>query len=366
VFQITVAMARTLDSLPPEMLLHIAVFLDQHSLCSLIGAARFLHILLWEELYKRDATHNKSVGFIRCIRAGAITAVSKFIAAGVDVNARVDMSPDIEDFYGYTFPLATAVVRRQREIVRLLLEQGADVCASIEGALCSSVPTHMWAEASPQTPLSVAVAEGHVDIAMDLVQKLGNPNAVVCDLLGTEYTALEQAALLLHPDLVRELLQRGADPNRQRPPCNSTVLHQVLAVYHLRVRAERRQDNERLVIETVMTLLRHGADPFLKQRCSVHSDDGLCRCGLSVCAMGAHLPSPSLRQHFRDLAHRQVCGSTACRESRHQYGATREDVPGHCRAYSEDVLAESGYLQQARTLLPEITAASSMLTMIGG
>jgi ankyrin repeat protein len=326
---------RDLGSLPPEMVLRIAGFLDQPSLCSLVRAARFLHVLLWEVLYRRDVQHN-SAGLIRCIRAGAITAVTKFLAVGADINAKVDMSPDIEDFIGCTFPLATAVVRSQKEIIRLLLDRGADVGAWIEGDLCYSVLDHTWAAAHPNTALSVAIALGHTDIAVDLVQKLPDPNAIVSTLYKTDYSALEQAALCLNPDVVRELLRRGADPNRSAQRGNLPILHALLGNHNLPYWVSKMPDGERLITETVMALLEYGADPFVKSHCPGHivdwDDDEaeVCKCGLTACAMGSMSSYPRLRRHFGDLLHRQRCHKLTCRASRHDYGTVREDIPGHC------------------------------------
>ena len=163
-------MRRDLASLPPELLLHIAELVDQGGLCSLLRVAKFHHFLLWPVLYKREVAQPHPVGFIRCIRLDSATAVSKFIAAGADVNARIETG-DLEDFTGYTYPLATAVVRNQKQIVGLLLQQGADVNAKIEGFLCYTVLAgriHPWPGVSWNTPLTVAAALGHIDIAAEL------------------------------------------------------------------------------------------------------------------------------------------------------------------------------------------------------
>ena len=134
--------------------------------------------MLWPVLYKRELARTDPVGFIRCIRLGSLTVVSKFITAGADVNARVEVR-DCEDFAGHIFPLATAVVRNRKEIVDLLLQQGADVCVKIDAFLCSTVLAdriHPWAGVLLNTPLTVAVAMGHDDIAVALVStQLGRP-----------------------------------------------------------------------------------------------------------------------------------------------------------------------------------------------
>jgi hypothetical protein len=329
-----------LGSLPPELLLHIAEFADQGSLCSLIRVAKFLHFLLWPALYRREIARDSPIGFIRCIRAGSVTAVSKFIAAGVDVNVKVDMGSDLEDFTGYTYPLATAAVRRQKEIVGLLLQNGADVDAKIEGFLCYVVLAdgyHPWAGVLPNTPLSVAVALGHNDIAVELARKLENPDSIVTPGAYTEYTALTQAALCLRPGVVRLLLERGANLNKQRPRPHGLILHHLLDDYYLRRYIDSTPDGEELFLQIILLLLQYGADPFVKRICShfttVQVDGAECRdgCNLVACSIGVLSPYPRVKQHFNALQHRQKCEKLACQGSRHQYAVRSEDVPGHCR-----------------------------------
>ena len=161
-------MRRDLASLPPELVLQIAGLVDQSGLCSLLRVAKFLYFLLWPVLYEREIAQPQPVGFIRCIRLGSATAVSKFITAGADVNARIEPS-DLEDFTGYTYPLATAVVRDQKEIVGLLLRQGADVNAEIEGFLCYTVLArciYPRPGVLSNTPLTVAAALGHTELVV--------------------------------------------------------------------------------------------------------------------------------------------------------------------------------------------------------
>ena len=112
----------------------------------------------------------------------SITAVSKFIASGADVNARIDTG-DFEDFTGFTYPLATAVMRDHKEIVSLLLRQGADVNTKIEGFPCYTV---LAGRILSNTPLTVAVALGRVDIVAELTRKLVTPDPVVFIVLLTD------------------------------------------------------------------------------------------------------------------------------------------------------------------------------------
>ncbi|KAK4147267.1 uncharacterized protein C8A04DRAFT_24507 [Dichotomopilus funicola] len=351
---IITTMPPTLGALPPELILHIADFLDLPTLAAAIASARYLHTLLWKRLYQRDATHHNSNGLIRCIRSGVPSALTRFLTAGgvTDINARINMSPDIQDFYGYTLPLATAVVRGRRDMARLLLDHGADVAAPVEGACCFSVPDHAWADVVSKTPLSVAITEGHDAIAEDLVERLGpsstSPDEVVSEVFGVAYTALEQAALFLRPGVVRRLLQRGANPNRrqrggtdggQEP---SSLLYMILTNHVLRAWTDEDPDEDddadgsagpgRLT-ETVMVLLEYGADPFAKEECPLHSGEETlpggegeleCRCGVTACSVGMVSPYVRLQRHFVELEHRQRCPKLGCRDSQMRYGLVRD------------------------------------------
>jgi len=327
-------MRRGFASLPPELLFQIAEGADQDALCSLLRTSKSIHFLLWPVLYKRELSHRHPVGLIRSIRLGLATAVSKFIAAGADINAKIETG-DCEEFTEYTYPLATAVVRNQKQIVDLLLQHGADVNAKIDGFLCYTVLAdriHPWAGVLSNTPLTVAVAMGYVDLAVTLAQKLENPNTVVSIVLLTDYTALEQAARCLRPAVVRQLLERGADPNKRRPG-NVTLLHALLEDPDLPSYVDALEDGEAAFAEVIMALLQHGADPFVERVCEEHGggEGGKCEtgCSLTACSLGARSPYSRVQMYFRGLHHRQSCGELACRGARYFHGI--EDLPQHCR-----------------------------------
>jgi ankyrin repeat protein len=330
-------MTADLASLPPEMILHVAGFLGRLDLCVLIRASRFLYVLLEKILYKREVAKRRFVGLLRCVRGGAITAVSKFIAAGADVNAEINMSPDIEDFVGWTTPLATAVVRGQREIVKLLMENGAHVEARFPGLLSYSVLDHDWAGAVGNTPLSVAIMMGHTNIAIDLVRSMENPDTAVSTLSGIDYTALEQAVLCLRFEVARQLLKQGANPNRRRRPDQVVILHALLEHYDSCSALARVCNGDAMLFKTILTLLEYGADPFIKRPCTAHpanSQPEGCPCDLTACKVGERSPHWRVRLHFSDILHRQRCSKLACRESKHKHGTPREGISGHCEGYA--------------------------------
>jgi hypothetical protein len=327
-------MTRTIDlgSLPAELIYEILESLDQSSLSSLAQSSRFLHTFTSNLLYTRDAAEHKSIGLVRCIRTGATESVAKFIAAGVDVNATINISPDMQEFSGDTTLLAIAVVRNQIDIVRLLLSHGADVCAKIDVALCYSVLAHPWADACPVTPLSLAITQGHLGVAAELVDHMAKPDAVVSTIRGIEYTALEQAALCLCPSVVRRLLEWGADPD-QRTRSGATILYRVMAKYEVHQWADGLPGGGQLIARTVMTLLLYGANPALRPYpppLPATRPDPTSKIGASLFLLGIDSPYPQIRQHFAELLHRRVCERSACRQHRYDYGVPGEDISGHC------------------------------------
>ncbi|KAK3291167.1 ankyrin repeat-containing domain protein [Chaetomium fimeti] len=338
----TMARTANLGSIPPELIYEIVEFLGQRSLSSVSQCSRFFHSFTSHLLYRRDATEHKSTGLVRCIRSGATESVAKFIAAGMDVNATtINISPDMEDFSGNTTVLATAVVRNQIEIVRLLLSHGADVCARIDATLCYSVSAHPWANASPITPLSLTITEGHTDIAVALVDHMANADAIISTVSGVGYTALEQAALCLRPTIVRRLLERGADPD-QRTLGGATILHRVMANSDVQRWADGICDGDQLMVSTVMALLTGGANPALRPCPPVqpgnHAEE--CSLELSVYNLGIKSRYGEIRQHFAELVHRRLCEKSACRAHRYDYGLSGEDIPGHCAVSPDDMTSE--------------------------
>jgi ankyrin repeat protein len=329
-----IAMARAFDlgSLPPELIYDIVEHLDQSSLSSLARSSIFLHALTSDLLYTRDAARYKSTGLVRCIRSGATKSVSKFIAAGVDVNATINIYPDMEDFAGDTTLLAIAVARNQIDVVRLLLSHGADVCARIDAVLCYSVLAHPWADANPVTPLSLAITHRQADVATELVNHMLHPDAVVSTIRGIEYTALEQAALCLCPSIVHRLLERGADPD-QRSRTGATILYKVMANYDVHRWADGLPDGGQLIGMTVVALLMYGANPALRPYPPVLPDTATSeqsKIGASLFLLGIDSPYPQIRQHFAELLHRRVCERSVCRERMYDYGVPGADIPGHC------------------------------------
>ena len=123
--------------------------------------------LLW-------ATHRDDVGL-----------VERLLRAGADVNAADD--------HGVT-PLERAAENASFAMVEMLLAAGADVNAR---------------QTSGLTPLMTAARTGSVDVVRALVNGGADVNAAVTE---TGSTALMWAVSEPHPEIVRLLLDTGADP----------------------------------------------------------------------------------------------------------------------------------------------------------
>jgi ankyrin repeat protein len=114
--------------------------------------------------------------------AGHIEAVKKHLADGTDVN--------VKDENGWT-PLNSAAVKGRNQIVKLLIEKGADLNSG--------------------TPLIAAATDGHMEVIELLIANGADVNAKANDQLGG--TALHMTANLGHKKIVELLVAAGADVN---------------------------------------------------------------------------------------------------------------------------------------------------------
>ena len=119
---------------------------------------------------------------IKAAQEGNIEAVKQHLAAGADVNAK--------DENGWT-PLNSAAVKGRNQIVKLLIEKGADLNAG--------------------TPLISAATDGHMEVIELLIANGADVNAKANDQLGG--TALHMTANLGHKKVVELLVAAGADVN---------------------------------------------------------------------------------------------------------------------------------------------------------
>jgi len=123
-----------------------------------------------------------NISILKAAQEGNIEAVKQHLAAGADVNAK--------DENGWT-PLNSAAVKGRNQIVKLLIEKGADLNAG--------------------TPLIFAATDGHMEVVELLIANGADVNAKTNDQLGG--TALHMTSNLGHKKAVELLVAAGADVN---------------------------------------------------------------------------------------------------------------------------------------------------------
>lgn len=209
------------------------------------GNAPMMRLLLDKRADANAAAASGVTPLMEAARSGSVDAVRLLIAHGAQVNAR-------ESARGQT-ALMWAVSRQHPEIVKVLLENHADVAARTEsrpmmvmldqgprGVKTAEKDAHEIqvggttallfaaengsvesarlllaagarvddAAADGRSALVTAVFAGHRDVATLLLDAGADPNAAAAG-----YTPLHAAALRGDSDLVRALLARGANPN---------------------------------------------------------------------------------------------------------------------------------------------------------
>jgi len=155
--------------------------------------------------------------------AGQYEMVKALISKGAKVN-----SPDSHG----AMALPTAVLFRQTEIVKLLLDEGADPNGASYDANGSQLGL----------PLALAASQDDVEIVKLLLAKKANPNSTSFD--GT--TALAIATKRAQTEIVNVLKSAGAVSGNEKPPQPSELLFMAVSEGKL---------------ENVKSLLEHGTNP---------------------------------------------------------------------------------------------------------
>lgn len=158
------------------------------------------------------------------IKAKDIQKVEALLSSGTDVNALAQNIVGV----GNISPLSYAASEGDTEIVRLLLEKGANV--------------KFRHPMGGGTPLTDAAQGGYTEIVKMLLDKGADINATQEDMMGL--TALTGAAFLGHTDVVKLLLDRGVPVDGQTDD-GSTPLQLAVSSAHP---------------ELVQLLLEKGAD----------------------------------------------------------------------------------------------------------
>lgn len=141
-------------------------------------------------------------------RTASAEGVKLLLAYGADPNAR-------ESWRGQT-ALMWAVSRKHPDVVRTLIEAGADVHARTKAWYELTNPSGSedgtgvaWIEQGGFTPLLFAAREGDVECAQVLVANGANVN----DAAASGTSALVVSVHSGNPDVAAFLLEKGADPN---------------------------------------------------------------------------------------------------------------------------------------------------------
>lgn len=205
---------------------------------SMNGSAPIVTRLLEARANPNAALLSGETPLMAASRAGKVAAVEVLLARGANTNARGPR--------GQT-ALMWAVAQKHADVVRLLLAGGADAHARTESwSQMMAVPPHGLPEYNrmiphgAETALMFAARAGDAASARLLVEAGANVNDH--DAWGVSATTL--AAFSGNGDIARYLLDKGADPNTDKP--GFTALHCAIM----------RRDEQ-----TVAALLAHGADP---------------------------------------------------------------------------------------------------------
>ena len=140
---------------------------------------------------------------IKAIQASDYKQVKKLIDIGANVNAQDE---------NQATALMWAIYKSDLKMVKLLVKYGADV--KKKGFIYLDEEKESYYGA----PLSIAAGTGKLDIVQYLVEKLGvlpKDKQLVKDKGETGWTALHEACASGHTEIVKYLLEKGADINSQ-------------------------------------------------------------------------------------------------------------------------------------------------------
>ena len=190
-----------------------------------------------------------------CSRLNNVKAIKALISSGADLEerSREKAFPSPNNIYGRVTALHMAANYSNFETAKLLLEAGADVNSRAQH------PKHNGGV----TPLFFALVEEHntaklklvsllleagADVTLKLAIDVGGEWGLAFDTVLGYYTGYIHA----RADVVKILLDAGADPNCQDTLFDQAPLHNVVCVYE--------------VVKIGKLLLEYGADPLLTDK----------------------------------------------------------------------------------------------------
>jgi ankyrin len=260
-------------------------------LAALNGSGPMVELLLNADANPNTSLKMGETPLMTAARSGDSQSVELLLGYGANVNA-------VEFERGQT-ALMWAVAQRHADVARLLLENGADLRArtqvwyQLENTAGNTNPSGNYrmahggstpllfaarngdvetarvligagadiqgTEASGASALVIAAHSGHESLALFLLEEGADPNAA-----GAGYTALHAAVLRSELELVRSLLERGANlgaliehgtPGR-RFSADFSIRSQLIGMNAFWLAAKYGE------VEILNKLLEHEADPF--------------------------------------------------------------------------------------------------------
>jgi ankyrin repeat protein len=181
-----------------------------------------------------------------CSRLNNVKAIKALISSGADLEERSREKAKPSQ-HGRVTALHVAAKYSNLEAAKLLLEAGADMNSRAQLPKHNGGATPLFfAECSPK--LVSLLLEAGADVTLKLAIDVGGEWGLAFDTVLGYYTGYIHA----RADVVKILLDAGADPNCQDTLFDQAPLHNVVCVYE--------------VVKIGKLLLEYGADPLLTDK----------------------------------------------------------------------------------------------------
>ena len=190
-----------------------------------------------------------------CSRCNNVKAIKALISSGADLEerSREKAFPSPNNIYGRVTALHMAANYSNFETAKLLLEAGADVNSRAQhpkhnGGVTSLFFALVGENNTAKLKLVSLLLEAGADVTLKLAIDVGGEWGLAFDTVLGYYTGYIHA----RADVVKILLDAGADPNCQDTLFDQAPLHNVVCVYE--------------VVKIGKLLLEYGADPLLTDK----------------------------------------------------------------------------------------------------